>query len=246
MDDELIVIGHRGASIVAPENTMGAFRLALDLGADGIEFDVQLTADGHPVVLHDANLDRTTDGTGPLFDATLAQVRALDAGAWFDDEHAGARVPQLDEVLELDANVFELEIKGWGRALLDAVVERVDAAGVFDRVKFTGWDHAKLSRLKAERPDATVGLFSKRPEPWMSDRVYERYVLGTAETAGFDVAHVYAGVITEPIASGLRELGYAVHANDADSPEQIRRAIDAGATSISLDDVELAVAMKDR
>lgn len=241
-----MVIGHRGASEVAPENTMAAFACSLELGANGFEFDVQLTKDGHPVVIHDAMLDRTTTGSGPVLACTLDEVRALDAGAWFDQRFAGEKVPLLDEVLELPAEVFELEIKTWGRAVLDAVLDAVDRAGVFERVKFTGWNHALLCRLKAERPDATVGLFAQPPQPWMNNAVFERYVVGTAETAGFDVAHVYAGAITRPISMGLRDLGYIVHANDAVGREEILRALDAGAQSISTNDVALAIALRGR
>lgn len=237
------VIGHRGASAEAPENTMAAFTRALELGADGFEFDVQLTSDGHPVVIHDAMLERTTNGTGPVFEATLEEIRRLDAGSWFDPAFANSRVPRLDEVLALPAAVFELEIKTQGRAVLDAVLDAVDRAGVFDRVKFTGWDHALLCRLKAERPHATIGLFAQRPQPWMNDAIFERYILGTAETAGFDVAHVYAGELTESIAEGLKMLGYVVHGNDAVGQEDLRRAVASGASSVSADDVALALSI---
>ena len=237
------VIGHRGASAEAPENTMTAFARALELGADGFEFDVQLTSDNQPVVIHDAMLERTTNGTGPVFASSLDQVRALDAGTWFNPDFAHERVPLLEDVLALPAAVFEFEIKTQGRAVLEAVLAAVDRAGVFDRVKFTGWGHAMLCRLKIERPQATIGLFAQRPQDWMNDAVFERYILGTAETAGFDVAHVYAGVLTERIAHGLGELGYAVHANDAVGLDDIHRAIDAGATSISLNDVAQALSI---
>lgn len=241
--EQVTIIGHRGASNEAPENTMASFVRALELGAHGVEFDVQLTSDAVPVVIHDAMLDRTTTGSGPVLAATLDQVQALDAGGWFDLSFADERVPLLDDVLGLPAEVFELEIKTWGRPVLDAVLDAVDRAGVFDRVKFTGWNHAMLCRLKAERPDATIGLFAQQPQAWMNDAVFERYVLGTAETAGFDVAHVHAGAITRPIASGLQELGYVVHANDAVGPVEILRALDAGAQSISTNDVALATSL---
>jgi glycerophosphoryl diester phosphodiesterase len=240
---QVTVIGHRGASHEAPENTMAAFTRALELGANGFEFDVQLTHDGHPVVVHDAMLERTTTGSGPVFAATLDEIRALDAGEWFHPEYAGESVPLLDAVLALPAEVFELEIKTWGRAVLDAVLDSVDRAAVFDRVKFTGWTHSTLCRLKAERPEARVGLFTQQPQAWMNDAVFAHYVLGTAETAGFDVAHVHASAITGAIATGLRELGYVVHANDAAGREDILRALDAGAQSISTNDVALAVSL---
>ena len=241
--EQVTVIGHRGASSEAPENTMRSFVRSLELGANGFEFDVQLTSDGVPVVIHDAMLDRTTTGSGPVLAATLDEVQALDAGAWFNASFAGERVPLLDDVLGLAAEVFELEIKTWGRAVLDAVLDAVDRADVFDRVKFTGWNHSMLCRLKTERPNAKIGLFTQQPQDWMNDAIFERYVLGTAETAGFDVAHVYAGAITRPIASGLRDLGYVVHANDAVGRDQILRALDAGAQSISTNDVHLAMSL---
>lgn len=224
---------------------MIAFRRALELGPNGFEFDVQLTKDGHPVVFHDAMLDRTTTGSGPVLAATADEVSQLDAGGWFDSSFVGEQVPSLDSVLALPAEIFELEIKTWGRAVLYTVLAAVDRAGVFGRVEFTGWNHPLLCRLKSERPAATIGLFSQRPQPWMTDAVFERYVLGTAETAGFDVAHVYAGFLTERIASGLVELGYVVHANDALGRDEILRAIDAGARSISTDDVALAMSLLD-
>lgn len=239
----VMVIAHRGASEEAPENTMSAFERALALGADGFEFDVQLTSDGRPVVIHDAMLDRTTTGSGPVFASSAKHIATLDAGDWFGAEFSGERVPSLEAVLGLPAQIFELEIKSWGREVLDVVLAAVDRAGVFDRVKFTGWNHPMLARLKVERPEAKVGLFAQRPQSWMNDAVFERYILGTAETAGFDVAHVYAGVMTERLAIGLRDLGYAVHANDAVGRDEILRAVDAGADSISADEVALALSV---
>lgn len=101
------VVAHRGASGLAPENTMAAFRLAVEQGADAFELDVQLTADGAPVVLHDDLLDRTTDRTGPVAALTLAELRGADAGARFSPDRGrtfpfrgrGLRVPTLGEVL---------------------------------------------------------------------------------------------------------------------------------------------------
>ena len=95
------VIAHRGFSGVAPENTLAAFRRAIEIGADMIEVDVALTGDGHVVCLHDETLDRTTDGQGLLAAATFEEVRRLDAGSWFAPELAGEKVPTLAEVLDL-------------------------------------------------------------------------------------------------------------------------------------------------
>lgn len=94
------VIAHRGACRRAPENTLPAFRLAFDLGADGIELDTKLTSDGQVVVVHDQTLERTTDGKGRVVDQDLAQLKRLDAGASFSGEFVGTRIPTLAEVFE--------------------------------------------------------------------------------------------------------------------------------------------------
>ena len=105
------VFAHRGARAVAPENTLPAFARALELGADGIELDVQCSADGHLVVMHDFAVDKTTDGTGQVAALTLAELRRLDAGHAFGPAFAGVRVPTLEEVLDLVGNRCRLNIE---------------------------------------------------------------------------------------------------------------------------------------
>jgi len=95
------VLAHRGASGYAPENTMAAFRIAIDQRADWLEMDVQQTKDGRLVVFHDLRMERTTNGHGALRDLTLEQVQALDAGAWYGPQFAGERVPTFEEVVAL-------------------------------------------------------------------------------------------------------------------------------------------------
>ena len=108
------VIGHRGAASHAPENTLAGIRKAAALGVAMVEFDAKLTADGVPVLMHDDRLDRTTSGSGPSRDASLATIRTLDAGGWFDPAFAGEPVPTLAEALELCVSLglaVNLEIK---------------------------------------------------------------------------------------------------------------------------------------
>ena len=95
-----MIIAHRGDITNAPENTIPAFRKALDVGADGIELDVRLTKDEKLVVFHDRCLDRTSNGAGPVNHYTLEEARGLDAGSWFDPGFSGERPPTLDEVFE--------------------------------------------------------------------------------------------------------------------------------------------------
>lgn len=96
-----IMMAHRGNSGLAPENTLAAFAAAIDTKSEWVELDVHLTADGEVVVMHDATVDRTTDGSGAIADLTLAQIKALDAGSWFSPEFEGERVPTLADVVDL-------------------------------------------------------------------------------------------------------------------------------------------------
>jgi glycerophosphoryl diester phosphodiesterase len=114
------VVGHRGASGHAPENTMAAFRRAVELGAAFIETDLHLSRDARLVCIHDATLERTTNGRGAVKEQTLAQLKELDAGSWFGSEFAGERIPTLEEALAFSREkdiVFFLEVKyeaAWG------------------------------------------------------------------------------------------------------------------------------------
>ena len=95
-----LIFAHRGASAHAPENTLAAFELALAQGADGIELDVKLSADGHAVVIHDAAVDRTTGAHGMVKDLSLAELRALGAGSFFSEKFSAEKIPMLEEVFE--------------------------------------------------------------------------------------------------------------------------------------------------
>lgn len=110
---KVFALGHRGARAYAPMNTIPSFLLAMEQGADGVELDVWRTRDGHLVVIHDDTVDSTTDGSGHIHDMTLAEVKALDAGAWFDPRYAGVRIPTLDEVFDAlpTSAVINVEIK---------------------------------------------------------------------------------------------------------------------------------------
>ncbi len=143
------VIAHRGASGTHPENTLPAFERAVALGAHMIELDVQLTADGHPVVLHDWTLDRTTSGRGAVRRRTLAEIAGLDAGRWFSPAFAGTRVPTLEQVLAAVPIAVNVELKASGDDGLERrVLDVVERAGARGRVVFSSFDAASLVRLR--------------------------------------------------------------------------------------------------
>lgn len=141
-----LIIGHRGASGAAPENTLAAFEMALQQGADGIEFDVRLSADGQVVVIHDATVERTTNGVGAVSRLTVAELRALDAGA-------GQHIPTLDEVFESFGRslLYNVELKAvsWFDGALEmAVAECVEAHGIHSRVLVSSFSPLSIRRAR--------------------------------------------------------------------------------------------------
>lgn len=146
------VAAHRGDRAEAPENTLPAFESAFAGGSAVVETDVQLTADGYAVLLHDDTVDRTTDGTGAVADLTLAEVAELDAGSWFGDEFAGTRVPQLGDFLDLLAGhsgakaLVELK-EYWSRDDIRSILDDVYARGVQNRVVFASFHLGTIANL---------------------------------------------------------------------------------------------------
>jgi glycerophosphoryl diester phosphodiesterase len=157
------IIGHRGALDCAPENTMASFREALAQGADLIELDVQMSADGQLVVIHDQTLERTTNGRGLVADTTLAEIQALDAGSWFSPEFAGERVPELSEVLAWIKGKagLAIEIKN-GPIFYEGIEQKiVGALKRYDMIEHTiviSFDHPCLYRIKKLCPELNTGI----------------------------------------------------------------------------------------
>lgn len=158
-----VVIAHRGNSAVAPQNTLAAFEAAWRAGAASIEIDIQPTADGQVVVIHDDTVDATTDGQGVVTEMSLAALRALDAGSWFAAAYAGQRVPTFAEVLELLARRpgldLLLELKGpWTVEQVRPVTAAIRAAGLADRVIGQSFWPESVRALAEADPDLRRGL----------------------------------------------------------------------------------------
>lgn len=158
-----LIVAHRGASGLAPENTLAAFRLALELGAPAIECDVHLSADGAPIIIHDGRIDRTTNGTGEVAALALAQLRELDAGSWFEPRFADERLPTLSEVLGVAANrahVFvELKVGG-GAPLVDAALAAISASPAAATI--ISFDPEVVRLVAERRADLPLGFLVGR------------------------------------------------------------------------------------
>jgi glycerophosphoryl diester phosphodiesterase len=170
-----IIVAHRGAAAQAPENTMEAFRLGVEAGADAIELDVHLTADGQLAVIHDETLERTTDRTGRVADLTMDQVREADAGATFTREgdsgypfaERGLTVPTLPEVLSWLPDGVGLVVEIKARAAADAVVEAVRGHAVRGdgRLAVISFDEATIERVRELDPEIKTGYLLVPTQP---------------------------------------------------------------------------------
>jgi glycerophosphoryl diester phosphodiesterase len=162
-----VVFAHRGAAARAPENTLAAFELAAAEGADAVELDAKLTADGHIVVFHDRTLERTTDGTGRLAQKTLAELRTLDAGSHFSAEFRGEKIPLLEEVFDAVGKkvLINVELTNYATPaddLVSRVCALVQMCGLEARVIFSSFLPTNLSRARSLLPGVPRGLLAFR------------------------------------------------------------------------------------
>lgn len=161
-----LLVAHRGASGLAPENTMAAFELAVQGGADIIELDVRLSADGHVVVIHDDRLQRTTNGRGAVVSTALAELQTLDAGTWFDPRFANETIPTLAQVLTWARGpdppmTLMIELKGDSQTLACGLVEKsvqlIAEREMREDVMLISFYHPCLTQAKAVAPDIATG-----------------------------------------------------------------------------------------
>ncbi len=224
-------IAHRGASGRAPENTHAAFAAALALGAEAIELDVQLTADGELVVIHDETLDRTTDGRGPVGDRTFGELAGLDAGTWFAPEYHGERIPRLADVLAQvrDRVTLNVEIKsardlGVVEAKLAALVAAERAT---EWVVFSSFHHAAVRTMRAVAPWARLGV--------LCDEDPRTHALALAGEVGAELVIPGRRWVDARVVEEAHVRGYDVWVWTVNEPGEMRRLIALGVDAIFSD-----------
>jgi glycerophosphoryl diester phosphodiesterase len=164
LDDEVLVVAHRGAAGAAPENTLASIRRAIADGADWVEIDVQETRDGQVVVVHDSDFMKLSGNPLKVWDGDLAEIGQIDVGSWFGEEFADQRVPTLQQVLEeirgRSRLVIELKYYGHDQQLEQRVVDLVENAGMAEDVVIMSLKLAGVEKIQALRPDWTTGLLA--------------------------------------------------------------------------------------
>jgi glycerophosphoryl diester phosphodiesterase len=176
-----VVIAHRGASFYAPENTLAAFELALQQGAQAVELDVKLTQDDHIIVMHDSSVDRTTDGAGKVSALKLDEILRLDAGIWKGERFQHTPVPVLGDLLEAlaDRLLFNIELTNYATPfdkLPAAVIQLVRALKLEERVLLSSFNPWSLLQARWIAPDIPLGLLVHSGQPRISRWLLRRFV----------------------------------------------------------------------
>lgn len=229
---KVVNFAHRGASGVCPENTMAAFREALALGATGIEIDVQLTADGHIVVIHDESLKRTAGLNKMVKDATLAEIKALDAGGWKDPKFTNERVPALEELLELlkdTDTILNIELKNTYvpyPGLEEAVIALVRNYGMAERIVISSFNHYSLAKCKRLAPEIRTGIL-------YMEGLYEPWAYAASIQA--DALHAYHFAVIPEWVAAAKAAGVVYHPWTVNDTAEMKRLLDAGVAGIITD-----------
>ncbi|HET8523467.1 MAG TPA: glycerophosphodiester phosphodiesterase family protein [Thermomicrobiales bacterium] len=202
----MLIYGHRGESASEPENTLRAFERALQAGVDGIELDVQATADGVPVVIHDRDLTRTTNGSGRVNEVTFDQLRQLDAGS-------GEKVPTLDEVLSLVGDRAHLDIEFKQTRIERAVLEQLNKHPTVEW-SASSFKWGALKTLRALGPAYDL---------WLLDDFVTDEVIETARTLGASTAAIGHAALNEDTVARLRAANLKIFAWTVNGVEEARR-----------------------
>lgn len=229
LEEPLEITAHRGGAAVAPENTVAAVLKAIEARADWAEIDVQRTADGAVVVLHDSDLSRVGGESRRVAESTLAEIRAIDVGSRFAGEFAGERVPTLDEVIAAagDRIRFNIELKPNGRSdsvpLVDAVLAIVDQAGIAGRCRLCSQDYEGLQYARRRVPGLCVGFIAGGQ-------------VGDLSGLDVDFLMVAQRMATRRLAESAGARGMEVHAWTINDPVMLVPLLDRGVANIITDD----------
>lgn len=233
-ENDFTIIAHRGASAYYPENTLASFEGAIALGADMVELDVQLTLDGEVVVFHDEKLSRCTDGRGKLGNHTLAQLKKLDAGNWFQKNFKGETIPTIAEVLSLCRRRIAVNIEIKTEAVTDAIrggieeksLKIVEQYGMRKHVVFSSFDPRAILHLKQiDRLTPAAVLFDQKENGlrWPSEIV---------AALGADAFNCSQRELTRKRLADLKEHGIPVNVYTVNDEKNMRKLLARGVDGI--------------
>ncbi|HUK57092.1 MAG TPA: glycerophosphodiester phosphodiesterase family protein [Nitrospiria bacterium] len=224
-----LIIAHRGASGRAPENTMAAFRLAVEQGADWIELDVHQTADGRLVVLHDFSLQRTAGDPRAVRELSLEEIRKLDVGSWRDRSRRAERVPTLDEVLAFAAGRVGLMIElkrgsPFYPEIEQRLIDTIARHRARNRVTISSFDLAGLKTLRELDPEIPLGLLTRKTKP--GD------ILDEAGSLNVRSIHISTHRLSKNILTRAHSNRFPVYVYTVNRPSLMKRCLSMGADGL--------------
>ena len=233
------IIAHRGASAYAPENTLSAFKLAVEQQADVIELDAKLCGSGEVVVVHDATLDRTTNGQGKVNEASLTELQSLDAGSWFDEKFTGEKIPTLDEVFGIigDQIPINVELTNYSSSsdqLPEEVAMLVKRHKLTESVFFSSFHPSTLRRARLALPDVPRGFLTlDNFNGWLARNLIALFV-------SHQFIQPHFKNVTQKFITRAHRLGKRVNTYTVNESGLMRQLFGWGIDGIFTDDVPLA------
>ena len=237
---EYKIIAHRGANLFAPQNTLPAFKKAIELGADGLETDVHLTKDGKPVICHNYSIDATSNGFGKITDRTLRDLKSHDFGRYFSKHFKGTTLPSLDEFLELvkqsDISVMNIELKGprdKKTEFIPEIITAVKAHNLTDRLLISGFDTYILKAVKdCDKKIRTGYLYGM---PHCDNYANMMFPIAHAKKIGAYALHPMSCFVNKAYVKAAHREGLKVNVWTVNSEDRIRFMINCGVDGIITD-----------
>ena len=249
------VIAHRGANLVAPQNTLEAFRKSIEIGCDGFETDIHLTKDGIPVVCHNFTIDETSNGVGAIKDMTLEELREFDFGKYKGPEFEGTKIPPLDAFLSLSEEmgdkmkVLDIELKSehFGQAgteLAEKTINAVKDHGLFDKLLISSFDPAILVVCKKIDKACKTGILYS-PDRLISMKISTRPV-SFAKEIGADALHPFHMYVTRLYVERAHRAGIQVNPWTVNKENTAKHLIKLGVDGLITDDAGLMNKLLDK
>jgi glycerophosphoryl diester phosphodiesterase len=227
---KILVIAHRGASNLAPENTLKAFMKAIELGADCIEFDVHQSKDGEIVIIHDANTFRTTGHLGLIKDMTLEEIKKLNCGD-------GEQIPTLEELINLARGKISLNCEIKAKGMTQKIVEILSETDFFESMIISSFNHNELLKIKNLEPKVKIAALNPTRTGWIINWFSRKNVIKTASKNNFYAINPLYLIVNQKFINNAHENDLKVFPWTVDSASSIESLIKMGVDGIISNDV---------
>lgn len=241
-----IIVANRGAMGYAPENTISAFKMAIELGADALELDLRQTKDGVLVALHDASVDKTTNGKGSVNNFHFKDLQTLDAGSWFDKKFSGEKIPSLQEVINVlnDSTILIIELKEGDETypgIEERVVSLVKENEIESRTILKSFDPNVLRRLREIEPNIPLCYVYALRIPWLGMIIDRGITFGSIYNIDAEYLQPHRFFLSDSFVKDAQSKGFKIISWGVNSSEAIIESLDYGVDGIETDYPDLVL-----